>query len=585
MAGRDVTIRFLGDVTDLQRSTVRVSETMEGNLGKLAGFGLLAGAGIAAVGAALGAFGLKAIQASADMEQTKIAFGTLLGSAQKADAFIRDLQAFAAKTPFTFTGLTASAKQLLAFGFAGKDVIPIMTAVGDSVSALGGGQEMIDRVTMALGQMKSKGKVSADEMLQLAEAGIPAWDMLAKKIGKDIPTTMKLAESGAIDASTGIAALTEGMEQRFGGLMAKQSGTLLGMWSNVQDAIGQTLTAIGQKIIATFDVKGKLGGFLDFLGKLQGLATGKLTLGQVIGPEAAASLERFAAAMRQIGDQVSQLLTQLAPFGAAISAALGPFIAGHLDAILIGVAVAVGALTLALGGLAIAFAIVEIVSSPLILIVLAAVAAIALLAAGAYLLAQNWNVVTGGLHAFWVKIQQAAATISGFIESHRVLAVVIGVLTGPIGLVIGGLALLITHWNEVSGAIGNAIGAMGRFVSFAWSNVKPVLDQIGQWAREAGDALGALNPFARHSPSLVDNVMAGTKLIEDHFADLAGSVVGSMTPVLAMQAAAPSNRSWTTNYNVHVSAGPVAHPAAIGRQIVEYIQEYERSGSRAWRGA
>jgi len=138
--------------------------------------------GLAVIGTALMAAGLKSIQMAGNLEQTKIAFTTMLGSAEAADAFIRQLYDFAAKTPFEIEGLTTAARQLLAFGFQAQEIIPMMEAIGNAVSGLGGGAFEIERVTRALGQMQAKGKVTAEEMMQLAELGIPVWKYWPRKL-------------------------------------------------------------------------------------------------------------------------------------------------------------------------------------------------------------------------------------------------------------------------------------------------------------------------------------------------------------------------------------------------------------------
>lgn len=203
--------------------------------------GALGGIGKAALslgGLALGAGGALAaigISSNAAMEQTETAFGTLLGSGEKAAAFLDDLRAFSAATPFEFPELADSAKKLLAMGFAAESIIPMMTTIGDTVGALGGGQAEIDRVTMALGQMQAKGKVSAEEMMQLAELGIPAWGILAKTMGLSTAEVMKLAEQGLLPADAAIQALLGGMNETFGGAMAAQAQTFNGVLSTLKD--------------------------------------------------------------------------------------------------------------------------------------------------------------------------------------------------------------------------------------------------------------------------------------------------------------------------------------------------------------
>lgn len=249
----------------------------------------------AAITAPLVGLATGALKAAGSMEQASVAFKTMLGSASAAADMMAKIRDFAASTPFEFTELVNAAKKMQALGFAAKDVIPMMRTLGDAVSALGGGAQMLDRVTLALGQMQAKGKVSAQEMNQLAEAGINAWAAVAVKIGKTIPEAMKLAEKGAIDSGTAIAAVMEDMNRKFAGGMAAQSQTLLGIWSNVKDAIGFTLADIG-KALTPIAKDIMTNTFLPMLEKAKELAAAFSAL----SPEtqkAAIGIAAFAAAL------------------------------------------------------------------------------------------------------------------------------------------------------------------------------------------------------------------------------------------------------------------------------------------------
>jgi tape measure domain-containing protein len=170
-------------------------------------------------------------------EQNKIAFETLLGSAQEASSFLSELRDFAAATPFQFTELVDASKRMLAFGFASEKVIPMLTTIGDAVSGLGLGSEGVNRVTLALGQMSAKGKVSAQEMMQLTEAGIPAWKYLADAMGLSTAEVMKMTEQGLIPAGEAIDNLLAGMNSQFGGNMANQSKSTQLSLSNLRDEL------------------------------------------------------------------------------------------------------------------------------------------------------------------------------------------------------------------------------------------------------------------------------------------------------------------------------------------------------------
>lgn len=267
----------------------------------------------------------RAVRLAGELEQAKIAFTTMLGSAKKADAFLREMADFAATTPFQFEDVRNAAQRFLAFGFEASRVIPILTAVGNAAAALGGSSELINRIALALGQMRAKGKISGEEMRQLAEAGIPAWEMLAKTIGVTIPEAMKLAERGAIDVGVALDGFINEMNARFPGMMEKQSTTLLGMWSTIKDEVSLTLTVLGEKIIRAFNLKGVLDRMRTWLGEFratlerQGL---EAALAKALGADTAKSLMRLFETLRtktlpvlaEVGRKLIDIAITAAPF-------------------------------------------------------------------------------------------------------------------------------------------------------------------------------------------------------------------------------------------------------------------------------
>ena len=196
-------------------------------------------------GAVLGATGAFAgiyqpMSLAGDYEQTVVAFNTLLGSAEKATKFLAEAQEFANKTPFEFPELLNSSKLLLAFGFEAENVLDMMETIGDTSSGLCAGSEGIDRITRALGQMYAKGRVQAEELLQLQELGVPAAEILQEELGL---TAEQVANIGneSVNASLAIQALLTGMDKRFGGMMDNQSKTAKGMISTIKDTIQNNL--------------------------------------------------------------------------------------------------------------------------------------------------------------------------------------------------------------------------------------------------------------------------------------------------------------------------------------------------------
>jgi len=258
---------------------------------------------IAAVGSTLSmtmtpailGLGGAALKIAGDFEQSQIAFTTMLGSAEKAEAFLKDLAKFAANTPFDLPGLESAAKKMLAFGFASEDVIPMLTAVGDAVSAVGGGKDVIAGVTTALGQMRAKAKVSAEEMAQLAERGIPAWEILAEKMGVDVPKAMELAGKGAIDGIKGVDALVAGLNERFAGTMEKQANTLIGQVDRLVDESGLLLRKLGTILMPFFQP------IADFLSKVIAGVSDMLDWFSRLDPSIQAAVVGFVAFLAVLG--------------------------------------------------------------------------------------------------------------------------------------------------------------------------------------------------------------------------------------------------------------------------------------------
>ena len=120
------TTGFQKAITDVQKT---FRQKFSGNAIKISDSVLT---GITGLSAALAGLGVIAVRSAAQMEQTEKAFTTLLKSADLAKDFLAELERFAAATPFELPGLLNASKRLLAFGFSAQQVIPILTAIGDS---------------------------------------------------------------------------------------------------------------------------------------------------------------------------------------------------------------------------------------------------------------------------------------------------------------------------------------------------------------------------------------------------------------------------------------------------------------------
>lgn len=238
-------------------------------------------------------------------EQSLIAFETLLGSGQKAQAMFSSLQKFAASTPFELPGLVDNARQLLGVGVAADKVIPTLTALGNTAGALGINQERFNNILLAVTQSMGKGKLQGEELMQMVENGIPVWQLLAKATGKTVPELQKMSSEGKLIAQDVLPKLFDQMQKDYGGAMAKQATTLTGVWSSLKD---NTKILVGTALKPLFDtVKTGVGA----LGELA--ASGK---GQEFAEKFAAGLTKaitvssnfISAVKTKYGDEFKSIM-------------------------------------------------------------------------------------------------------------------------------------------------------------------------------------------------------------------------------------------------------------------------------------
>ena len=116
--------------------------------------------------------------------------GILVDSAQNGSRIFAELNAMAIKSPFTTMELGAAAKQLVAYDVAAKDVVDTTKRLADMAAAVG---VPIERLTYALGQIKSYGYLNARDARMFANTGIPLVknlaDMYTKLEGRLVSTS------------------------------------------------------------------------------------------------------------------------------------------------------------------------------------------------------------------------------------------------------------------------------------------------------------------------------------------------------------------------------------------------------------
>lgn len=193
-----------------------------------------AAVGVAAVGTAMTVSAAAGIKYNSSIQQTTIAMGTMLQSTDKAKKLIGEVSAMAASTPFEFPELADATKRLVAYGVAAKDAVPLMTRLGDISSAM---QIPIGELADIYGKMKVSGRITMEDINQLAGRGIPIYGSLAKVLGTAEGKVREMVSAGKVEfpALEKAFVLMTDKGSQFGGMMDKQSRSFAGLISTIVD--------------------------------------------------------------------------------------------------------------------------------------------------------------------------------------------------------------------------------------------------------------------------------------------------------------------------------------------------------------
>lgn len=274
-----------------------------------------------------------------DMEKAQIAFETFLGSEDRAKGFIYNMKDFAAETSFATDQALHLSKQLMAAQFDPSSIRSIMEVLNDASSVSGASAETIDRVVYAMNQMKTKGKVMAEEMRQMANANIPIYRIMAEELGIAQEKIMDIGDLN-ISGDMGVRALLRGLEKEYKGTAERMSKTVPGAIDNIKD----NLLFLGEGMF-----EGPYGELRTFLNKVQdGLDGLRKTMAdkgfggvfeQLFPPRMADQIRTIIASVKESAKAFIAFVKALQPVAGVIMSGvvqafsvLGPIITVHLQA-------------------------------------------------------------------------------------------------------------------------------------------------------------------------------------------------------------------------------------------------------------
>ncbi|MES2459873.1 MAG: tape measure protein, partial [Armatimonadota bacterium] len=195
----------------------------------------------ASITAPILALGKAAVDSATRMDSLKRALTAVSGSSKDAEEQLVRLKEVAKLPGLGFEEAVKGSLRLQNAGLKAREAERMLSAFGNAIARAGGGKAELDGVTLALGQIATKGKISQEEINQLVERGINLGPILKKAFGS--ADTEKLQKAGITTKQFFDAILPE-LEK-----LPKVTGGAQNAFENMADAAQQSLAKIGEAIL------------------------------------------------------------------------------------------------------------------------------------------------------------------------------------------------------------------------------------------------------------------------------------------------------------------------------------------------
>ena len=206
------------------------------------------------------AIGKQAISTAADFDRFEQALNTITGSAAQTSKLLKELEKDARAPGVELDGLVKGIVRLSNTGQSIEEARRAMNAFGNAIALAGGTASDLDGVSLALTQIISKGKISAEEINQLGER-VP-------QIRKAIQDAFGTADSEELQkAGVSVEQFVDLVTSELEKLPKAQSG-LANALNNTGQVIRRNFANLGKDLDQTFDITGNLEKFADRLTQL-----------------------------------------------------------------------------------------------------------------------------------------------------------------------------------------------------------------------------------------------------------------------------------------------------------------------------
>lgn len=200
------------------------------------------------------------LKAAGDLQALEKGFAATYKGAGNVNDELRKTQEVAKLPGLGLKEAIQGATNLQAVGFAADQSRRILEGYGNALATVGKGKADLEGVITALSQMSAKGKISAEEINQIAER-VPQ----IRKVMQDAFGTAdtEVLQKMGISVDQFVTRTTAEINK-----LPKVTGGINNAFENMADSGFLALSKLGDAINKTFDVEGKLNALGDALGGL-----------------------------------------------------------------------------------------------------------------------------------------------------------------------------------------------------------------------------------------------------------------------------------------------------------------------------
>jgi hypothetical protein len=305
------TLKQLQEQLNNVNKTQNQGKTASNNMA--AGISTLANAARAFIGLRIvqeiAGIGASSIRAAAQMEQWRVSFEVMLGSASKANEVLGQIREFADTTPFEFPELVQSAETLSAFGFTAEEILPNLRMLGDL--ARGDGQRMRE-LALSYGQMRTEGQAMARDLREFSVRGVALSDELKRMGVTGVASFSQVQEA--------LRRMTSEGGQYFG-MTQRMAMTFEGQFSTAKDAVGSLSRSFGEGLLP--HLTSVLFGFNSNTDALKDMQDALYDAGDAVGgfiENAVKKFNEFLGIIDDVRSGISRVTDLLNPASAAVDA-------------------------------------------------------------------------------------------------------------------------------------------------------------------------------------------------------------------------------------------------------------------------